>query len=129
LIASSNLLKSHHFLLRSAAGLGHAAFTKRLPETLRGAAEQKDTDRMLIRVKDYRLTTAEILYHIPDHPAVLQSYIWQDMDIAPQYPALRKFLNFWQREIEGRLHSVRVGTSKLTRASAVRHAGAMLTLH
>jgi uncharacterized protein Usg len=84
---------------------------------------------MLIRAKDYRLTTAEILYHIPDHPTVLQSYIWQDLDIAPQYPALRRFLDFWQREIEGRLHSVRVGTSKVARTGAVRYAGNLLTLH
>jgi uncharacterized protein Usg len=84
---------------------------------------------MLLRVKDYRLTTAEILYHIPDHPAVLQSYIWQDLDIAPQYPALRKFLEFWRREIEGPLHSVRVGTSRIARNGAVRHAGALMNLH
>ena len=43
---------------------------------------------------DYRLTTAEILYHLPDHPNLLQSYIWQDLDIAPRYPVLHKFLDF-----------------------------------
>ena len=25
-----------------------------------------------------RLTTAEILYHLPDHPELLQIYLWQD---------------------------------------------------
>jgi uncharacterized protein Usg len=84
---------------------------------------------MLLQVKDYRLTTAEILYRIPDHPNVLQSYIWQGLDIAPQYPALHKFLEFWRRELEGPLHSVRVGTSKLGRNGALRHTGAMLHLH
>ena len=58
----------------------------------------------------YRLTTAEILYHLPDHPAVLQTYIWQELDIAPKFPVLGKFLAFWQRELEGRLHSVRVAS-------------------
>ncbi len=61
----------------------------------------------------YRLTTAEILYHLPDHPAVLQSYVWQDLDLAPRFPVLHRFLAFWTREIEGRLHSVRVGSVKL----------------
>lgn len=42
----------------------------------------------------WRLTTAEILYHLPDHPTLLQSYVWQGMDIAPCYPSLRKFLAF-----------------------------------
>jgi uncharacterized protein Usg len=61
----------------------------------------------------YRLTTAEILYHLPDHPTVLQSYVWQDLDLAPRFPVLRRFLDFWSREIEGRLHSVRVGSTRL----------------
>ncbi len=76
---------------------------------------------------DYRLTTAEILYRMPDHPAVLQSFVWQSMDIAPDYPALRRFLDFWRREIEGTLHSVRVAAAA-TRPR-MRHAGHLLTLH
>ena len=77
----------------------------------------------------HRLTTAEILYHMPDHPALLQSYVWQDYDTAPHYPVLREFLVFWQRELEGKLHSVRVATLPLIQAPAVRCAGPYLTLH
>ncbi len=80
------------------------------------------------QLKDYRLTTAEILYHLPDHPAMLQSYIWQALDIAPAYPTLHKFLDFWRKEIEGRLHSVRVGSLTLVRPPALRSPGALLTL-
>ena len=80
------------------------------------------------QLKDYRLTTAEILYRLPDHPAVLQSYVWQDLDLAPAFPVLHRFLEFWQREIEGRLHSVRVGSLPLVRAPALRAPGAVLTL-
>jgi len=72
------------------------------------------------RAKDYRLTTAEILYHMPDHPAMLQSYIWQALDIAPAYPALHRFLEFWRKEIEGKLHSVRVGSLTLLKPPSVR---------
>ena len=35
-----------------------------------------------------RLTTAEILYHLPDHPSLLQSYIWQAYDLAPAFPKI-----------------------------------------
>ena len=80
------------------------------------------------QLKDYRLTTAEILYHLPDHPAMLQSYIWQDLDIAPAYPILHRFLEFWRREIEGRLHSVRVGSLTLIQPPEIRTAGTVLTL-
>ena len=44
----------------------------------------------------YRLTTAEILYHLPDHPHVLQSFVWQQMDLAPDFPALHRFLTHWR---------------------------------
>lgn len=84
---------------------------------------------MRLQLKDYRLTTAEILYRMPDHPDLLQSYIWQKVDLAPEYPELRKFLAFWKREIEADLHSVRVMTGRLAGRGNVRHSDAMLYLH
>jgi uncharacterized protein Usg len=64
-------------------------------------------------VKDYRLTTAEIYYHMPDFPELLQSYIWQEYDIAPKFPVLHDFLGFWSREIDGKLHSVYVASKEI----------------
>jgi uncharacterized protein Usg len=61
----------------------------------------------------YSLTTAEIFYRLPDHPAILQSYVWQDYDQAPEFPVLETFLDFWRREIEGQLHSVKVAYQHL----------------
>jgi uncharacterized protein Usg len=60
------------------------------------------------RLQGYKLTTAEILYRLPDHPVVLQTFVWQELDISPKFPVLNKFLDFWSAEIEGQLHSVRV---------------------
>ena len=76
---------------------------------------------LILQLKDYRLTTAEILYHLPDHPALLQTFLWQEYDLAPYFPELRHFLDFWTREIEGRLHSVRVGSKKLITSEDVSH--------
>lgn len=88
-------------------------------------------DELAVRrlLQGYRLTTAEILYHLPDHPQLLQTYIWQDYDLKPEFPVLRRFLDFWQRSIEGRLHSVRVGVAELVRASGWRNAALSLTFH
>ena len=80
-------------------------------------------------IKDYRLTTAEIVYHLPDHPEILQTYIWQAMDIAPSFPELKRFLGFWNRELEGKLHSVRVASDPIARTGRVRHARHMRYLH
>jgi len=79
--------------------------------------------------RDYRLTTAEILYHLPDHPGILQSYVWQDLDVAPRFPALRRFLDFWQAELDGRLHSVRVASTPFATRARWRAPGAMFRLH
>lgn len=81
------------------------------------------------QLSDYRLTTAEILYRLPDHPAFLQSYIWQELDLAPRFPALRRFLEFWEREIEGKLFQVRVAHSELIKPPAFRANAHLLTLH
>lgn len=82
-----------------------------------------------LQLNDYRLTTAEILYCLPDHPTLLQTYIWQELDLAPSYPQLRRFLDFWTRSLEGQLHSVRVAQQALIAPPALRHASACLTLH
>ena len=84
----------------------------------------------LIRQLDrYRLTTAEILYHLPDHPSLLQSYTWQDYDLTPEYPVLRRFLDFWHRSLDGKLHSVTVASTRLISRGEMRHVGTVLTLH
>ncbi len=81
------------------------------------------------QLRDYRLTTAEILYRLPDHPEILQTYIWQELDIAPSFPVLRKFLDFWHRELDGQLHSVRVASASLIKPPSFRHPGAYMQLH
>ncbi|MCB9987783.1 MAG: Usg family protein [Rhodospirillales bacterium] len=64
-------------------------------------------------MENYRLTTAEIIYRLPDYPDFLQSFIWQNYDIAPKFPELHNFLNFWKKEIEGSIHSVYVASKKI----------------
>jgi uncharacterized protein Usg len=83
---------------------------------------------LALQMRDYRLTTAEILYHMPDHPAVLQTYIWQELDLAPQFPELHRFLDFWSRSLDGKLHSVRIGAAEfITPPKWATHH--VLTLH
>lgn len=86
----------------------------------------------LVRFKtlpDWRLTTAEILYHMPDHPGLLQTFVWQKHDLAPRFPELGRFLEFWRREIEAPLHTVRVASAALTRPAELRYAGGQFLLN
>jgi len=82
-----------------------------------------------VQLNNYRLTTAEILYHLPDHPGLLQSYIWQEYDIAPRFPELRRFLDFWTRRIEGKLHSVILASSGIISGAEIRMADHEFVLH
>ena len=75
------------------------------------------------RLNGYRLTTAEILYHRPDHPALLQSYVWQEYDLAPQFPVLNKFLRFWTSELDGKLHSVWVAATGIVTPAELKYLG------
>lgn len=61
----------------------------------------------------YGLTTAHILYRLPDHPSLLQTFIWQHYDLAPDFPELERFLKFWRDKLEGALHSVEVAHKRL----------------
>lgn len=81
------------------------------------------------QVAGYGLTTAKILYGFPDHPSLLQTYVWQNYDLAPRFPVLRDFLDFWRRELEGPLHSVTVAHSVLVKPAEFKAVNGVFNLH
>ncbi len=83
---------------------------------------------LLRQMRGYRLTTAEILYHQPDHPVLLQSFVWQEYDIAPRFPVLNRFLQFWVRELDGKLHSVRVAATGIIAPAELKYYDGQFTL-
>lgn len=84
---------------------------------------------MRLKLGGYRLTTAEIIYHLPDYPALLQTFVWQQLDLAPHFPRLQQFLDFWHHNLEARLHSVRVANATFMDAGKLRHADGEYRLH
>ncbi|MEL7028024.1 MAG: Usg family protein [Pseudomonadota bacterium] len=81
------------------------------------------------RLRGYSLATAQIYYRLPDYPELLQTFLWQQFDLAPDYPELRKFLDFWSANIDGELHSVEVASAGLFRPSELRFADGVYNLH
>jgi uncharacterized protein Usg len=77
----------------------------------------------------YALATAEITYRMPDARSLLQTYVWQDYDVAPKFPALRRFLEFWERELDGPIHSVRLAHAQLLRPAELRRIDHEFVLH
>ncbi|MBI1252202.1 MAG: Usg family protein [Alphaproteobacteria bacterium] len=88
-------------------------------------ASEQETE-LELRLKGWRLTTAEVLYYMPDHPKLIQSFMWQTLDLAPQYPRITKFLDFWRAEIDAVIHSVRVGASDALGPAPLRRVDALL---
>jgi uncharacterized protein Usg len=81
------------------------------------------------QVLGYGLTTAQILYRIPDHPSLLQTYVWQDYDLFPNFPALKDFLAFWETTLDGPLFAVTVAHSKLIKPVELHAVDGVFRLH
>ena len=77
----------------------------------------------------FSLTTAEILYRLPDYPTLLQAYIWQDYDLHPRFPKLQAFLDFWERNLDGPLFRVQVAHRKLLAPAELKLVGAEYRLN
>ena len=88
--------------------------------------QPSETELML---NGYGLTTAEMVYRMPDHKSVLNTFIWQDYDLAPDHPKLFDFIEFWQEELEGPLHSVRFVHRRLIGPGEWRHVTGEFTCH
>lgn len=81
------------------------------------------------QVEGYGLTTARILYRRPDHPWLLQTYVWQEYDLCPKFPMLHRFLAFWRQKLDGPLHSVCVAHSQLIKPAELRAVDGEFRLH
>ncbi|HJZ30730.1 MAG TPA: usg protein [Hyphomicrobiaceae bacterium] len=88
------------------------------------------TDRdFRAQLAGFSLTTAEILYRLPDHPLLLQSFVWQEYDVHPRFPRLKHFLEFWSRNLDGKLYSVKVAHKRLITPAELRLVDGEVHLH
>ena len=104
--------------------MGSRTFASRASAS--GDPASRDFRRQL---EGYGLTTAQILYRLPDHPSLLQTYVWQDYDLCPKFPVLNRFLAFWLEKLEGPLFSVTVAHSRLIKPAEIRAVNGEFRLH
>jgi uncharacterized protein Usg len=91
--------------------------------------EYPSRNALQLQLQGYRLATAEIIYRMPDHRDILQTYVWQDYDIAPKFPVLRGFLDFWARNLDGPLHRIRVASTGIVQPADFRYVDGELRLN
>jgi uncharacterized protein Usg len=81
------------------------------------------------RLNGATLLTAEVLYYMPDHPKIVQTFLWQTLDVAPQFPRLAKFLDFWRREIDAVIREVRVAHGQSLAPQTWRNVDGEFRIH
>ena len=89
----------------------------------------QDKSDFELQLAGYGITTAHILYRIPDFESLLQTYVWQEYDLAPDFPEMHKFLEFWEEKLDGRLHSVRYTHKRLIGPNEWRKVAGEFKLH
>jgi len=82
-----------------------------------------------LRLHGYGDTIAKMYFRMPDYVHVLNEFVWTKLDLAPDFPVLFGFIEFWQREIDGPLHSVEFTHSKLIRPGTWRHVTHEFRIH
>ena len=86
-------------------------------------------EELVRQLRGERLTTTQVLYYMPDSPSLLQEFVWQTLDLAPEYPRIHRFLDFWRREIDAVIHSVTVGSAGLVAPAQLTVAKDLGSLH
>ncbi len=88
--------------------------------TQKQSEKAKPSKDFIRQMQGYSLTTAQIFYRMPDYHSLMQEYLWQDYDMFPDFPVLKKFLTFWQEKLEGPLHSIYVAHTKLIQPAELK---------
>lgn len=81
------------------------------------------------QLQGYGLTTAQILYRMPDFRNLVQEYLWQDYDLSPEYPELRKFLDYWRKNLDGPVLSVTITHAKVIKPAEFKAPGHLFLLN
>ena len=55
-----------------------------------------------------QLVTIKVVYHMPDYVHVLNEFVWQLHDVTPIFPRTHRFIDFWNREIDGPINHAEV---------------------
>ncbi len=59
-----------------------------------------------IIIKKWTVATVQVVYYIPDYLNIVNEFVWQTDDQLPEYPRITKFLNYWDKNIDGPIKEV-----------------------
>lgn len=56
----------------------------------------------------FTVATVNILYYLPDHKSLVNEFIWSTLDLKPKYPRIKRFLDYWEFNIDGKIKKVEI---------------------
>jgi len=80
---------------------------------------RKMTEETRQKEEGLRRATIHIEYWRPDHPNLLQIFVWQTHDIFPTFPRMKRLLVHWRDEVPARINTVEIGYVPLGRNEIV----------
>ena len=48
----------------------------------------------------------QVVYYMPDYLNLVNEFIWQTRDQLPDYPRIGRFLEYWDKNIDGPIKEV-----------------------
>ena len=66
----------------------------------------KKEDNMVYILHKWTVATVQVIYYIPDYLNIVQEFMWQTEDQLPEYPRITKFLDYWDKNIDGPIKEV-----------------------
>jgi uncharacterized protein Usg len=83
------------------------------------------------QLEGYGRTLAQIYYWHPDRPLIINPhfFVWNDYDVAPEFPVLMEFLRRWNMRNDGKVAFVRVDHQRLISQAEIRLIGSEYRLH
>ena len=61
---------------------------------------------MQIILKKWTVASVQVVYYIPDYMSLVNEFVWQTEDQLPEYPRITRFLNYWDKNIDGPIKEV-----------------------
>ena len=52
-------------------------------------------------IKKWTVASVQVVYYIPDYMSLVNEFIWQTEDTLPEYPRITRFLDYWDKNIDG----------------------------
>ena len=71
--------------------------------------------------KNWTLATVHVVYYIPDYLHIVNEFSWQTEDTRTDYPRIKRFLDYWDKNIAGPIKDVYIIDHDDVNPQEVRH--------